>query len=241
LNGTRIDKNLLQNYKSRVSFLPQLFDTYPECSGEDLLHYWAIEFGISVNDRKFRINSALESVGLEHAGKQKAKEYSGGMLKRLGIAVCLLREPSLLILDEPTTGLDIESRERLRKVLVALATKRIIILSTHIASDIEAIANQLLVLNKGEITFQGTPAELIQHASGRVFETVIQDKELTEFTRLYRITGRVRILQGIRIRGVAHTNFNLPGELVKPNLEEAYLAHLNFQNISRTISEQRMI
>jgi ABC-type multidrug transport system ATPase subunit len=146
------------------------------------------------------------------------------MRRRLGIAAALLGAPPILIVDEPTTGLDIESRARFRETLLSVASERIVLLSTHIASDVEAIASRLLVLSRGRLVFDGPPASLVARARGAVFEHLVADRELQAFSHRYQLTSRVRLLAGIRVRGVVRPGETLPGAAVEPTLEEAYLA-----------------
>ena len=162
----------------------------------------------------------------EHAGR-KVRDFSGGMRQRVGIARALLGAPPILIVDEPTTGLDVESRSRFRQILLEQAAERIVLFSTHIASDVEAAARRILLLHRGRLRFDGTPEELVDRARGRVFRTLIDDAALAEFGHLYRVTARVRRLEGIEIRAMARPGESLAGEPIEPNLEEAYLAEID--------------
>jgi ABC-2 type transport system ATP-binding protein len=155
------------------------------------------------------------------------RDFSGGMRQRVGIARALLGSPPILVVDEPTTGLDVESRTRFRQILLEQAAERIVLFSTHIASDIEAAASRILLLYRGQLRFDGTPEELAERAQGRVFHAVVSDAELMEFSHRYRITTRVRTLEGIRVRALARPGEALAGVPVEPNLEEAYLAEID--------------
>ncbi|MEM8997335.1 MAG: ATP-binding cassette domain-containing protein, partial [Acidobacteriota bacterium] len=154
------------------------------------------------------------------------RDLSGGMRRRIGIARALLGSPPIVIVDEPTTGLDVESRQRLRDSLLRAAGERIILFSTHIASDIATTAARILILDGGRLCFDGAPDALIDSTHGRVFERLLSDAELRDFSTRYRVTTRVRTLDGIRVRAVATVDQKPAGELVRPNLEEAYLATL---------------
>ena len=159
------------------------------------------------------------------------------MRRRIGIARALLGAPPILIVDEPTTGLDVASRDRLRETLLAAAGERIVVFSTHIASDVAAAASRILVLLRGRLIFDGPAGELIRSARGRVFETVLDDGELRSFSNRYRITTRVRTLEGIRVRAVTAVGQEPAGRVVDANLEEAYLARLG--QVPRSDGERR--
>ncbi len=228
--GVAVTPENLAEYRRQIGFLPQAFNAYPEFTAEQFLDHWALERGGDLRDsrrRAMEIERLLAAVGLaEHAGR-KVRDFSGGMRQRVGIARALLGSPPILIVDEPTTGLDVESRTRFRQTLLEQAAERIVLFSTHIASDIEAAASRILLLHRGQLRFDGTPEELAERARGRVFRALVSDAELAEFSALYRITARVRTLEGIRVRAVARAGQAIGGEPVEPNLEEAYLAEVD--------------
>jgi ABC-2 type transport system ATP-binding protein len=226
--GVRVRAENLARFQRSIGFLPQEFNAYAGLTAEDFLDYWALERGIDrASERQRMIEHLLRVVALEgHAGR-RVRDFSGGMRQRIGIARALLGDPPLLIVDEPTTGLDIEARRRFRDLLLTLAADRIVILSSHIASDIESTATRLLLLVGGRLQWDGSLEGLLARAEGRVFEQVVSDAELLEFVRQYRITARVRVADGIRVRGVAAPEQRLPGLAVKPTLEDAYLAEVS--------------
>ncbi len=224
-HGTPITSDNLPEYRRLVGFLPQGFNAYEGFTAEQFLDYWALEKGIRDRRRRQReIAELLEQVGLEEAAGRKVRDLSGGMRRRIGIARALLGDPRIVIVDEPTTGLDVESRNRLRESLLAAAGERIILFSTHIASDIAAAAGRILVLDRGRLLYDGAASGLIELARGRVFETLIADHELRDLSARYRLTTRVRTVQGIRVRAVTWGGQEPAGAQVEPNLEEAYLA-----------------
>jgi ABC-type multidrug transport system ATPase subunit len=226
--GEPVSRANLADYRLRLGFLPQEFNAYPGFTGERFLDYWAAARGLPAGAERHReIERLLAAVGLEEHARRKVRDYSGGMRRRIGIAAALLGAPELLIVDEPTTGLDLESRNRFRQILLAAAGERIILLSTHIASDVEAIASRLLVLRQGRLCFDGEAEGLIAAARGRVFETVLQDADLRSFSHRFQITSRVRRLDGIWVRAVARAGSEPEGRLVEPSLEEAYLSTLD--------------
>ncbi|HSS76683.1 MAG TPA: efflux RND transporter permease subunit [Thermoanaerobaculia bacterium] len=226
--GVPITSVNLAAYRRRIGFLPQEFNAYPGFTAEQFLDHWAIERGM--NDPKARraeIEQLLEAVGLtEHAGR-KVRDFSGGMRQRVGIARALLGAPPILVVDEPTTGLDVESRSRFRQILLEQAGERIVVFSTHIASDVEAAARRILLLHRGRLRFDGTPEDLVARAHGRVFRALVADADLLAFGQRYRTTSRVRVLEGIQVRAIARSGEEPAGDIVEPNLEEAYLAEVD--------------
>ncbi|TCL58064.1 ABC-2 type transport system ATP-binding protein [Kineothrix alysoides] len=145
-----------EEYRSRLGYLPQDFGYYPDFTGTDFLLYMAALKGLDRTQAKRKAAELLKLVALQDAGKKKIKTYSGGMKQRLGIAQALLGEPQLLILDEPTAGLDPKERVRFRDLIAQLGKDNIVLLSTHIVSDIEHIADSILMMKNGQLIFQGT-------------------------------------------------------------------------------------
>lgn len=144
-----------ENYRSVLGYLPQDFGYYPEFTGQDFLLYIAALKGIAKQQAKRRTSELLQLVSLQDAAKQKIKIYSGGMKQRLGIAQALLNQPKLIVLDEPTGGLDPKERVRFRNLIEGLGKERIVLLSTHIVSDIELIADDILMIKDGQLIFSG--------------------------------------------------------------------------------------
>jgi ABC-type multidrug transport system ATPase subunit len=224
--GLRVERENLAAYRRRIGFLPQAFDAYPGLTAYRFLEHWALEVGLDDGTaRRRRIEELLEAVGLLPHRDRRVRDFSGGMRQRIGIARALLDSPPILVVDEPTAGLDLESRHRFRELLLAAAGDRIVVFSTHIASDVEAVAGRLLLLDRGALRYDGSPERLRRLARGRVFEAVVGDADLLAFTRRHRVTSRVRELDGVRVRAVAGDG-GVEGELVEPGLEEAYLAFL---------------
>jgi ABC-2 type transport system ATP-binding protein len=215
----------LAGYRQLIGFLPQEFNAYAGMTAEQFLDYWSIERGIAdAGARRTEIARLMAVTRLEaHAGR-KLRDFSGGMRQRVGIARALIGDSPMLVVDEPTTGLDIAARAHFRELITTLARDRIIILSTHIASDVESTASRLLLLAEGRLVWDGSPAALIARARGRVFETTVSDSEARRLTHLFRITTRVRLAEGVRLRGIAAERESLPGPPAEPSLEEAYLA-----------------
>ena len=225
--GVPVGPENLPQYRRLVGFLPQSFNAYDGMVVADFLDYWALELGLGDRrQRRREIEHVLDQVGLADAGGKAVRQLSGGMRRRIGIARALLGSPPILIVDEPTTGLDVESRNRLRESLLTVASERIILFSTHIAGDVAATASRILMMNRGTLLFDGTAGDLMDQAHGRIFECMVADEELREFSKRFRVTTRVRTLEGIRVRAVAGTGQEPAGTVVRPNLEEAYLAKL---------------
>ncbi|HXU47114.1 MAG TPA: ATP-binding cassette domain-containing protein, partial [Thermoanaerobaculia bacterium] len=225
--GVPVDADDLAEYRLRIGFLPQEFNAYPDFTAEQFLDHWALERGLDDSrERAAEVAKLLAEVGLAEHARRKVRDFSGGMRQRVGIARSLLGAPPILIVDEPTTGLDIESRGRFRQILLEQAADRIVLFSTHIASDIEAAASRILLLHRGRLRFDGTPEDLLAHARGRVFTALVSDAELPAFGHRYRVTARVRRLEGLEVRAVARPGDSVAGDLAEPNLEEAYLAEI---------------
>ena len=153
-NGTDI-KKLGEDYRQVLGYLPQDFGYYPDFTAYDFLMYIAVLKGLSKEKAEMRVNELLQIVNLENEKKQKVKTFSGGMKQRLGIAQALLNQPKLLVLDEPTAGLDPKERVRFRDLIKDLGKDSIVLLSTHIVSDIEHIADDILMMKSGQLIYQG--------------------------------------------------------------------------------------
>ena len=149
-----------EEYRSELGYLPQDFGYYPEFTGKDFLMYMAALKGIGKREAARRTEELLEIVSLKEAAKKKIKTYSGGKKQRLGIAQAIINDPKILILDEPTAGLDPKERVRFRNMIAELGKDSIVILSTHIVSDVEHIADYILMMNQGKLTFQGKREEI---------------------------------------------------------------------------------
>lgn len=165
------------DYRDLLGYLPQDFGYYPNYTAREFLLYMAALKGIPRNQAKKRVKELLEIVGLQDVETKKIKAFSGGMKQRVGIAQALLNHPKILILDEPTAGLDPKERVRFRNLISDYAKDRIVILSTHIVSDIEAIADEVLLMRKGKLISQGTVPELTKSAEGKVWELAVSPAE----------------------------------------------------------------
>lgn len=207
-----------------TGYLPQDFSMYPTMTVEESLDYLGLLSGLDAKLRKERIGMLLKQVNLEQQRRQKVRALSGGMKRRLGIAQALLHDPKVLIVDEPTAGLDPEQRIRFRNLLSEVAEDRIVVLSTHIVGDIEATCEDIAILNEGEILWKGTVAQLIQEAEGKVYTCSVPKKFLPEIKRDYIVTGMLTQGNYATVRLVCDTMPQRPGfAQTAPNLEDAYM------------------
>jgi ABC-type multidrug transport system ATPase subunit len=206
-----------------LGYLPQDFGIYPNLNAVEFLQYLAAARGISGRSARARIDHLLELVNLTSASKRSLGSLSGGMRQRVGIAQALLNDPELLIVDEPTAGLDPEERVRFRNLLTELSGQRIVMLSSHIVSDVEAAATSIAVINNGHLQIHAAPEELLRQVEGKVWELTIASSELQETKERFILSGTIRTSDGVRVRIVAE---NPPGEkarALRPTLEDAYL------------------
>lgn len=176
-------------YLELLGYLPQEFGCYPEFTAREYLNYIANIKGINKNKMNMRIQEVLKIVSLEDVADKKIKTFSGGMKRRIGIGQAIINEPKVLIMDEPTVGLDPNERVRFRKLLTELAEDRIVLLSTHIVSDIEAIANTILLMKEGKIIVSGKTEELISALNKKVWKGTISIDEYEQFEERYLIVN----------------------------------------------------
>lgn len=208
-----------------VGFLPQDFMIYPNVKVVEVLDHLALLQGVSSkHERKSIIAKVLEEVNLEENQDKKMKELSGGMRKRVGIAQLLLSEPSILIFDEPTAGLDIEERIRFRNLVRKLSDNRTVIISSHIIEDIEFLSTKIGVLKKGKVLFEGSPNELKQKASGKVREYLVPREDLYFFTSKYEVTQISDEETYLKVRVFSSNTDDSESKLVHPRLTEGYLS-----------------
>jgi ABC-type multidrug transport system ATPase subunit len=210
--------------RSLLGYMPQDFGLYPTLTAYEVLDYMALLYNLShPQDRRAAIERALAQTNLGHLRNRRVGTFSGGMVQRLGIAQALLNSPQLLIVDEPTAGLDPEERIRIRSLLAELGSDRIIILSTHIVADVEAVADTLAVLHLGQIRYQGTPETLLQQIQGKVWEITLDRAELAKVKEKYLETGVFRSAAGMQVRVIADRVDHAQARPVEPTLEDAYI------------------
>jgi ABC-type multidrug transport system ATPase subunit len=206
----------------KLGYLPQDFGVYDNLTALEFLTYFASLKGVT---SKTRVMEMLELVNLHTVANRAAGAFSGGMKQRLGIAQALVNDPDVVIVDEPTAGLDPEERVRFRNLLSEIAQGRVVILSTHIVSDVEAVASEIAVMRQGRLVAHATPESLLQKASGRVFTAVVTSERLAETQKTVHVSNLIRRADGVHVRYVANGNgAALPGaRSVEPDLEDAYL------------------
>lgn len=221
LNKNNIVKD--PNYmRQQLGFLPQDFGVYPNLNAFEFLEYMAAIKGVGGENMKKRIAQLLEGLNLMNAAKNPIGSYSGGMKQRVGIAQALLNNPKVIIFDEPTVGLDPEERVRFRNLISDLASDSIVILSSHIVSDIDTIADKVAIMKNGTLITHGNQEELIAQISGKVFETSIQKEDLNRFKSEYTVVSTARKAGQLVVRYLSDTP---PVNAVpkEANLEDAYL------------------
>lgn len=206
-----------------LGYLPQDFGVYPHLTAREYLSYLAAVKGLAARPARKRIGELLEAVQLTEARSRRLGTYSGGMRQRVGIAQALLNDPRLLIVDEPTAGLDPEQRIRMRTLLGDLAADRLVILSTHIVSDVEAVADDIAVLGQGRLRYRGTLEGLLRGAQGKVWELVTSADELPALRRRFLVSRAVRTPDGTRVRVLATDRPAPDATPVDPDLEDGYL------------------
>lgn len=223
LNGKSIG-GLGEKYRSLLGYLPQHFGYYPDFTGLDFLLYVAALKGLGEKAAGKKSKELLEAVGLSAESKHKVKTFSGGMKQRLGIAQAMLNDPRILILDEPTAGLDPKERVRFRNLISAFSKDRIVILSTHIVSDVEFIAEEIIMMKSGQILHFGKPQEITSEIDGQVWECLVPTSYAEKYAASYN-TSNLRntndnqtILRIIADRPPMET-----ATRVQPNLEDLYL------------------
>ena len=218
LDGQDIVKNP-NVMRSKAGYLPQEVSAYPNLTVLEYLSYIASVKGIKKKDAEKQINSLLTDFHLENAKGKRMGNCSGGMKQRVGIICALLGDPQIIIIDEPTTGLDPEERIAVRNILSCLSKERIVILSTHIVSDIEAVASRILLLQQGSLVFNGSPEELIAKAKGCVWEYMLPSLQ----ENMKGISSMVQTEKGIHIRQVSRKKPWEQAVPVNSTLEDACL------------------
>ena len=208
--------------RATLGYLPQDFGVYPNLNAIEFLEYLAAVKGLDGAAAKRRIEELLNLVNLTDASKRPLGGFSGGMKQRVGIAQALLNDPQLLIVDEPTAGLDPEERVRFRNLLSELSGERVVILSTHIVSDVEATATDIALISQGSLVAHASPESLLQKVEGKVWEWVLPSAELNMARQKYLISNTVRRSDGVHARVLGDAP-PMGAQPVTPNLEDAYL------------------
>lgn len=236
VDDLELSKNRRQ-IRSMLGYLPQDFSFFSKLKTYEFLDYAARLAGMkNAAARKTAVEHMLEEVGLFEARDRNANKLSGGMKRRLGIAQALINNPKIIIVDEPTTGLDPEERIRFRNLLSAISTRDvIIILSTHIVGDISSICNNMALLNKGKLAFQGSPEDLVKEAKGNVWLIKATEKEYLEINEKYPVISTIPSHEGWEVQVVASDINGYQGYQIEPNLEHAYV-HFMENKLNQWIS-----
>ena len=214
--------------REAIGYLPQEFGAWRNHRAEEVLDTLARLSGLAnKRERRRRVAETLEMVGLDAVADRKVKKLSGGMVRRLGVAQAMVHEPRVLIVDEPTVGLDPEERMRFRQVMARLGRDRTILLSTHIVADLGGGCAEIALLDDGRIEFQGAPAALLRQAVGRVFEITVDAQAAERLETEHEIVSRTATAGSITMRGVASNGLPEGAASVDtPTLEEGYLAFM---------------
>ncbi len=206
--------------RARLGYLPQDFGVYPNLTALEFLTYFAALKGVR---SKQKITEMLEMVNLHQVANRAVGGFSGGMKQRLGIAQALINDPALVIVDEPTAGLDPEERVRFRNILADLGAARLVILSTHIVSDIESVATDIAIMRSGALVALKSPEALLQDAVGSVWEVVLPSTEFEAMRGRFQVSGAVRRPDGVHARLVAPERPTPEARPAEPTLEDAFL------------------
>ena len=219
-------------YRDILGYLPQEFGVYKNFSAKKFLQYLAALKGLEKNKAGQKIDELLNLVGLYDVRNKTVGKFSGGMKRRVGIAGALLNNPKIIILDEPTAGLDPQERARFRNLLSDISRDKIIILSTHIISDIESIAKETIMIKNGEIIMQGSHREILSDMAGKVYIIKTNDEnQLEEIRRKYRVVNLQRGMDFSELRVVSDKPIDYKNaEPVEPRFEDVYMFYFDLEN-----------
>lgn len=213
--------------KKVLGYLPQQFGVYPTLSSEMLLNHLAVLKGIiNRKERKEIVCSLLHKVNLYEVRKQKMGEFSGGMKQRFGIAQALLNNPKLLIVDEPTAGLDPVERNRFYNLLSEVGEQTIVILSTHIVDDVKELCPRMAIINRGEVIIQGNPIQITETLQGQLYEKTIHKNELEQYKKEYKVISERLYLGKQLIHVISDTHPGSTFRSIEANLEDVYMSQI---------------
>lgn len=230
-NGKDI-KGLDDEYRAVVGYLPQDFDAYKNFKAKDFLMYMAALKGMDKKTSKERVDELLKLVGLSEVSNKLVSKFSGGMKRRVGIAQALLNNPKVLILDEPTAGLDPQERTRFRNLLSQIGRDTIVILSTHIISDIESVAKETIMIKDGKVLLQGTHREILNDMEGKVYSLDTNDEGLvSKIQNEYKVVSINRGIDNISIRFISETKPNYENvKAIEPKFEDIYMFYFDLED-----------
>ena len=222
LDGKSIEE-LGEQYYTHLGYMPQDFGFYPDFTAREFMMYMAAVKGLDKEKAVKRTEELLNMVNLKDVANKKIKTYSGGMKQRLGIAQAELNNPSILILDEPTAGLDPKERVRFRNLISDFAKEKIVILSTHIVSDVSYIADTILMMKNGEIILQEPMVTVTDSIKGKVWELLIDEREANEYSRKFSVVNLHHEGNKVRLRVIDENKSTNDAIMVEPSLEDLFL------------------
>lgn len=233
INGINLEKNNYEMIQKQIGYLPQELEVYPSLTVRDSLEYLGRMSGIPKNICKDRIDYYLEKTGLIDKQNKKNKQLSGGMKRRVGLVQALLNEPPILIVDEPTTGLDPEERIKIRNLLVDFGKTRTVIFSTHVIEDIASTCNKLGIMQKGNLIFNGEISELLKNAENHVWNCLItNEKEILELSRYATISSKQYVNGNIMTKIISEEKPRIDCIRAEVTLEDAYLYMMKMYEIN---------
>ena len=230
LDGENI-RSMGEDYRDILGYLPQKVGYYPWFTADKYLMYIAALKGLSTEEAAAKTKDLLEQVGLYGERKKRLGAFSGGMLQRVGIAQALLNDPKILILDEPTAGLDPQERIRFRTMIAGLARDRLVILSTHIVSDVEHIATQVVMLRSGKVVAHDTIEHIRNNLTGKVYTLTVSAEETEHYRQTHLVANMQPVGEKIMLRLVCPNGFPDGAVPVEPDLEDAYLAYCGREDV----------
>lgn len=220
-------QELGERYYTHLGYMPQDFGFYPDFTAREFMLYMAAVKGLDKKRAKARTEELLELVNLRDVSDKKIKSYSGGMKQRLGIAQAELNNPDILILDEPTAGLDPKERVRFRNIISDFAKDKIVILSTHIVSDVSYIADIILMMKQGKILLQGPMETVTNSIQGKVWEVLVDERKAAQYSRNLRVVNLHHEGNQVRLRIVEDAAPSPDASIVEPSLEDLFLYYFS--------------
>lgn len=224
LNGKTVEQ-LGEQYYTHLGYMPQDFGFYPDFTAHEFMLYMAAVKGLDKRLAKKRTENLLHMVNLSDVADKKIKSYSGGMKQRLGIAQAELNSPAILILDEPTAGLDPKERVRFRNLISDFAKEKIVILSTHIVSDVSYIADTILMMKQGRFLLQEPMSTVTDSIRGKVWELLVDERTAAEYGRKFSVVNLHHENNMVRLRMIEETAPGEDAQAVEPSLEDLFLYH----------------